>query len=178
MRQILDWEIGMRVRPSNPAPQVGGVRFINVHSRPVLIMPMTSSFIGRRTWSAPPQSIRCPSPVDNEAGAGNEGRGVGREVEDRPKQILNTAQPAQLDLGQYLCAKYFILEERRSHRCLNEGGRNRVGADAMGREIEGHRLAHALQPPFRGAVERSISPADMSHLRPDMDKAAVQPSTD
>src|SRR5215471_15740845 len=89
-------------------------------------MPQTMSRIslwlsvdgGSASVVASIESFRGPAAVDHQRRAGHQRGGVGGEKNDRAGQLLELAEPAELDLGQHLVAKDLVLEERPGHRRL------------------------------------------------------------
>src|SRR5262249_25776781 len=93
------------------------------------------SVVGGSEWvGASIRSLRGPAAVDDQRRAGHQRGGVGGEKHDRAGQLLELAEPAELDLGQHLVAERLILEERPGHRRFQEGRADAVDADVMRRE--------------------------------------------
>src|SRR5262245_9269874 len=83
-------------------------------------------------------SFGSPAAIEDQRRAGHQRGGVGGEKQARAGQLVELAEAAELDLGQYLVAERLILEERTRHRRLEKGRSQAVDADIVGRELDRH----------------------------------------
>src|SRR3546814_8875058 len=79
---------------------------------------------------------------------------------DGAHEVFGLSDATELDFGEDAVAEGCVLEEGFGEGCFDEGGGDGVGPDAMGGEVEGDGLVHALERPFGGAVERAVRGAD------------------
>src|SRR5262249_56394821 len=75
-------------------------------------------------------------------------------------------------LRQYFLTKGLVLEERPRQRRFNKGGRQRIDANTVRRELDGHRLGETLHRVLGGAINSTSRRADMTHLRGHIDDGA------
>ena len=119
-----------------------------------------------------------PAAVHQQARPGNQ-RGGRRGEEGHGRGHLGDfAQPPERDAAQHEFAELPVPEERPGERRFDEGGAHRVRPDAVGRELDGHRLGHALERMLGGAIDRAFRPADMAHLRGHVDDGAAPAGLD
>src|SRR3974377_2130735 len=99
---------------------------------------------GEITANTRAQSLRGPAAIQHQRGSGDQRRGVGGEKPDGAGDLVELAEPAELNLGQHFVTERFVLEKRPRHRRLKEGRTDAIDADIVRGELDRHRLSEAL----------------------------------
>src|SRR5438045_2657590 len=123
------------------------------------------ALVRRHGGFAEEKSLGCPPAVDDEVGAGNVARVLGREINRQLADFLRFAPATERDFGNELLVQFLVLKDR----CVQFSG-ERAGADAVDGdffrgEFEGQSAGEAEQSGLAGAVGRASSEGDMAHDR-------------
>jgi len=103
-----------------------------------------------------PRSVGGPAAIDEKRRAGDESGRLRGQKHDRVHQVLDRADPTELDPRTHGIMRLRAQTIGPGKRRINQDRRYGVDADAGAAEFDGERLDHAFYGEFRRYIERTF----------------------
>ena len=95
---------------------------------------------------------RRPAAIDAKAGAGHHGGARRGQIEDRGGDVFDRRQTPGGDIAEHGVAEFLVLEHGPGHGRIDEGGGDRVDADAALGMLHRHCLGHQADRALGGVI--------------------------